>query len=113
MHELSVTEGILRIAVDEGTKHNAKKVNRIKIKVGELTGLLPECISYYFDIISKNTIAEGAVLDIEKIPVKLKCSDCGSFTITDVRSFRCGSCGGQNLKIVEGNEFYVDSLEVD
>lgn len=103
----------MRIAVDEGEKHGARKVNRIKIKVGELCGLLPECISYYFDIISRNTIAEDATLDIEKIPVKLKCCDCGGYTSADVRSFRCGICGSQNLKIVEGNEFYVDSLEVD
>ena len=54
MHELSVTEGILKICKDEEKKNNFKSIKEIRIKVGELTGLVPSCIDYYFNVISKN-----------------------------------------------------------
>lgn len=113
MHELSITEGILKIAVEEGKAHDARKITGINIKMGVMSDLLPECINYYFDIISKGTIAEGAVLNIEKIPLKISCSDCNAVSCIDMRNFRCPGCGSQNIKILHGNEFYIDSLEAD
>jgi hydrogenase nickel incorporation protein HypA/HybF len=113
MHELSVTQSILNIALNEAEKHNAKKISRINIKMGQLSELLPDCIDYYFSIISRDTIAEKAVLNIDKLPLKLECLDCGEMQEADVRSYRCKKCLGQNLKILQGNEFYIDSLEVD
>jgi hydrogenase nickel incorporation protein HypA/HybF len=113
MHELSITEGILKVVVNEAEKHKVKKVSVIKVKIGRLSDLMPDCINYYFDVISKGTIAEGAVIDIEKIPAKAECSDCGFLSNVDIRNFRCEKCGSQKLKIVQGNEFYIDSMEVD
>lgn len=113
MHELSVTESILRIAVDEAKKYNALKVLRINIKMGELSELLPECIDYYFKIVSKNTAAEHAVLNVEKIPFKINCRNCGTVSEINIRKFRCPICSSQDLKIIGGNEFYIDSLEVE
>jgi hydrogenase nickel insertion protein HypA len=113
MHELPITENILKISLEEAKKYDAKKISRINIKMGALSELLPECINYYFEIISKNTIAEGAVLNIEKIPLKIECTDCSNISEISIRSFRCPVCGSQKLKIIKGNEFYINSLEVD
>ena len=60
MHELAITEGIIQAAVPEALKHGAKRVLEIRLKIGELSGVIPECIQYYFDIASKGTIAENA-----------------------------------------------------
>lgn len=113
MHELPVTQGILRIAAEEAAKHNAKRVSLIKVKVGLLTSILPECINYYFEILSKGTVAEGAVIEVEKLPLKVKCNNCGVLSEIEPKSFRCPECSSQDLTIVQGNEFYVDSLEVE
>jgi hydrogenase nickel incorporation protein HypA/HybF len=113
MHELSITEGILKIVVEESKKNNAKRVTRIKIKMGELSDVLPDSVVYYFGILSEKTIAEGAVLDIERIPLKISCTDCSEIANINMRKFRCPKCGSQNLRIVEGNEFYIDSLEAE
>lgn len=113
MHELSITEGILKIAVEEGKAHDAKKITGINIKMGVMSDLLPECINYYFDIISRDTIAEGAVLNIEKIPLKISCCECKNVSQIDMRNYKCPVCGSQNVKILHGNEFYIDSLEAD
>lgn len=113
MHELAATEGIIRIVNEEAEKRNIKNITKINIKMGVLSDLLPECINYYFEIASKDTAAEGAVLNIEKLPLKVNCKECGKTSEIDIRHFRCPECGSQSLKITGGNEFYIDSMEVE
>ncbi len=113
LHELSVTENILKIAVDEAKKRKLKNILKINIRMGVLSDLLPECINYYFKIISKGTEAENACIVIEKLPLKVKCIDCGGESEIAVNNFRCPICSSQNLKIIQGNEFYIDSMEVE
>lgn len=114
MHELAITDNIIRIASEEAEKHKVNKVVEIRIEVGELTGLIPSCIQYYFDIASKGTLVEGAKLSINKIPVSVRCSDCShEEEVAKNISYTCTSCGGYNIKIVRGNEFLIQSLEVE
>lgn len=113
MHELSVTQGILKICQDEQNKAKFKKINEIRIMVGELTGLVPNCIDYYFDIISKGTVAEGAKLIINKVPIKIKCNECNNISQIGKGQYGCPVCKSNNIKIINGKEFYVDSLEVE
>lgn len=113
MHELSVTQGILKICLEEGEKHNVNKVSKLNIKVGELTGLVPSCIDEYFKIVAKGTIADGAELNIEKVKVEIKCSVCEYEGILGKDNYLCPKCKGNNYKITKGKEFYLDTMEVD
>lgn len=113
MHELPVTKSIIKISSEEAEKHNAKIVKEIRIKVGELTGLIPDSIQYYFDIISKGSKVEGALLKIEKLPIKIRCNECSKEVEAKVGTYSCSACGSMNIKIIGGNEFYIDSLEVE
>lgn len=113
MHELAITEGIINAAVPEAEKHGAKRILEIRLKIGELSGVLPECIQYYFDIASKGTIAENAKLVVEKIPVSIRCLDCGYEGPIDRRKIRCSQCDSINFKLTGGKEYFVDSLEVE
>lgn len=113
MHELPITEGILKIALEEANRHKAQKVTAIRIKMGALSDLLPDCINSYFEILSKGTIAEDAVIMVEKLPLKARCNDCNTISEIEIRSFRCPNCSSQNMTIIQGNEFYIDSLEVE
>lgn len=114
MHELPITQSIVRISVEEAEKHNAKSVKEIKIKVGELSGLVPECIQYYYDLLSKGTIAEGAVIKMEKVLMNIKCKDCGyTVELKKAEEHKCAACGSSNVKIEGGNEFYIESMEIE
>ena len=113
MHELSVTQGLLKICLDEGKKHNIKKIKKINVKVGELTGLVPNCITYYFDIVAKGTIVEGAEILVEKIPVAIKCNGCQYEGVLPKGEYFCPSCKSNKYKIINGREFYLDTMEVD
>ena len=113
MHELAITEGILNAAIPEAEKHGAKRILEIRLKIGELSGVIPECIQYYFDIASKGTIAENAKLKVERIPITIHCEDCGFEGGIDRKMIRCTNCGSSNFKLLGGREYYVDSLEAE
>ena len=113
MHELAITEGILRAAIPEAERHGAKRILEIRLKIGELSGVLPECIQYYFDIASRGTIAENARLTVERLPATIACPDCGYEGAVDRRRVRCPRCGGMAYRLTGGKEYFVDSLEAE
>ena len=95
MHELPVIERITRIAISHAETNLAKKVVRIRIRVGELTDLEEEWMQRYFDFVSKGTLAEGAVLEIEWTPVMFRCDVCAKVfpvKIREVTDVLCPSC---------------------
>ncbi len=113
MHELAITEGIMEAAVPEAERHGAKKILEIRLKIGELSGVLPECIQEYFNIVSQGTIAEGARLSVEKIPITVRCAACGYEGGIEKRKVFCPECESTDIKIIAGREYFVDSLEVE
>lgn len=113
MHELSIVEGILEAVIPEVKKYDVSRVISIKLKIGELSGVVPECINYYFAIASKGTIAEGAVIQTEKVPVRIKCPDCGYDGNIRIGHFKCPDCGKTNFRIISGREYFVDSVEAE
>lgn len=113
MHELSVTQNIIKICTEEANNHNVKVVKNINLHIGELSGLIPQCIQYYFDIASKGTPVEGAILVIEKIPVEISCSSCGYNGKLEKGKYSCPLCNSFEVKITKGKEFMINSMEVD
>ena len=113
MHELAITQSILDIAKKAAEEHGAKKVQSVRIMLGEYSGVVPQCIQYYFDVISKDTIAEGAVLDIRRLPVVIHCNACGKESEIERLHVSCPLCGSADLKLIQGREFYIESMEVE
>ncbi|MBQ7572964.1 MAG: hydrogenase maturation nickel metallochaperone HypA [Clostridia bacterium] len=113
MHELSITQSILNIAVSSAQKEHAKKVNKITIVLGEMTDFIPQYIQEYYNIVSKGTIAENAELVFKKAPAIARCLDCGHDTHLKDYKFICENCASQNLKIISGKEFFVETIDID
>ena len=113
MHELAITQSILDIAQKAAREHGAKQVKSVRIMLGEYSGVVPQCIQYYFDVISKDTLAEGALLDIRRLPVVIRCNSCKQESHIDKRHVACPLCGSTDLKLIQGREFYIESLEVE
>lgn len=109
MHELTIVESILDIL-----KEQIKgKVTSIKLRIGEMSGVVPEALRFSFQIASEGTIAHGATLDIEHVPLTARCNDCYEiFHIKDY-SFECSRCGGNNFKIVGGRELMIEEVEIE
>lgn len=113
MHELPITQNILEIALKHGNQANAKRILYLNIVMGQLTSFIDDSIQFYWDIISKDTIAEGAVLNFKRIPAEFKCLDCYHVYLFETDEFLCPVCGGSNVEICAGKEFFLDSIDIE
>ena len=113
MHELSVTEEILKIALEHARQAHADRVLRVDLVVGELTGFSGESIQFYFDLLSRGTEAEKAALSIKRIPTRARCRACQEEFSPDGMNWACPRCGDLMEEVVSGKEFYVHSIEVE
>lgn len=112
MHELTITQNILEIAVKKANEAKASKVTRISLTLGELSGIVDECVQFYFDFLNKDTIAAGASLSFDKVPTRLRCSSCATVFTPGDSIWICPSCQEQKIEIIAGRECYVNSIEV-
>ncbi len=114
MHELSVMSSILDIVRERANKNGANKVIRINLRIGTLSDIIPEWAQTYFDMLSKDTVADGARLDIERVPVSVKCPACGHVQTFDAKDwkFQCVRCESPDIELLSGREFFITSIEI-
>lgn len=112
MHEMSIAESIFDLVKDVAVKNNASKVTLVRIKAGELRGVISESLSLYFEFLSRDTIAEGARLEIETIPVSAKCEACQQVFPVHEHKFICPQCQSAEISVTEGMELFVKDIEV-
>ena len=112
MHELSVTVGLLEL-VKDAIKGEDKKVKKINVVVGDLSGIDHKCVDFYFDIISQNTLAHGAILKFTEEKSKFQCKDCQQIYQREDFYFNCPHCGGRGNIVKSCISLYVESIEVE
>ena len=112
MHEFNITQSMLSLALEKAGEAKASKITRINLIVGELSGVVAECVQFYFDFISKDTIAAGADLSFNKTPTKLRCRNCESVFPPRNRDWSCPDCHEAGIEIISGRECYMESIEV-
>jgi len=113
MHELPVTMSILSIVLEHANAAQASKVTKIDLVIGNLSGFVPECIQFQFDILKRGTIAAEADLSFHQPPAELRCRNCETTYSPDDFNLRCPSCGEQKIEIISGRECHVESIEVE
>jgi hydrogenase nickel incorporation protein HypA/HybF len=113
MHELGVTENIVNIALAKAGEAQAGKISKINVVIGEMSGFVSDCIQFYFDSLSKDTIAQGAVLHFEVVPAQLQCRSCSTVFPPQDTLWSCPECGGQSIEISKGRELLIESIEVE
>ncbi len=110
MHELSLSSAIL----DTVLKHaEGRRVKVVTLRIGHLRQVVPDSLAFYFDIVAKGTVCEGAALEPIEVPGRLRCSSCGVEWDLESPSFRCIACGGADVAVVAGQEFEVESIDVE
>jgi len=113
MHELAVTESILQIVLQSAEENGATKVTDISLTIGALSSIVDDSVQFYWDHISKGSIAEEAKLHFNRILAKLKCQNCGNEFQLIEELTPCPNCQGINLQIIAGEEFQVDAIEIE
>ena len=113
MHELAVTESILNIAVRHATQANAVRVTSVHLVIGQLSSIVDDSVQFYWDMISAETICTGAQLHFERRPATLQCLECDRTYALDGELTDCPNCHSARIKVVSGEEFYLESIEVE
>jgi hydrogenase nickel incorporation protein HypA/HybF len=113
MHELGIITNIFTIIEQVAVDHHLSHIHKVKLKIGKLQQIVPDIFAFAFETVAKGTKAEGAVLDVDYVPVKMQCSGCShEFRVAD-NTYICPLCGQTRLTMLEGMEIILESLEGD
>jgi hydrogenase nickel incorporation protein HypA/HybF len=113
MHEMSLCEGVLKILQMEAVKQGYNKVKMVWLEIGELSSVELGAMKFSFDVVMKNSLAEGAVLKIITLPGTAWCMQCSKNVLVKQRYAECPDCGSYQLQIVSGDEMRIKELEVE
>jgi hydrogenase nickel incorporation protein HypA/HybF len=110
MHELSVATAVLNTAI----KHAGdRRVSVVSLRVGRLRQVVPDSLSFYFEIVARDTACEGADLQVREIETELQCRVCAHAWSPEIPAFRCPHCGDADVAVRAGEELEVDYIEVE
>ena len=113
MHELSLVASLFETLEEKAREHGAARITMVRLKVGKLSGAVPELLESAFETYKKGTIADGARLEIEEVPVRFQCRECGADRTGEDGAFACPSCGGRNVQFLEGRDIVVERIELE
>ena len=113
MHELALAGAV----IDTAERHaGGRRILLVRLRLGELRQVVPDSLTFYFEHVARGTLCEGAALEHEVVPASLGCTTCdASWDLSAIRqvSFRCPQCGSADVGVRSGNEFEVESIEVE
>ena len=111
MHELRIAEDLGAIVLEAADREKLSKVTKVNISFGQMIQIVPDIFEFAFREIVRDSVAERAKLDIEIVPVKVKCLNCGcDFPLKD-NMFACTFCSSTDLGIIQGKELFIKSIE--
>ncbi len=114
MHEVSIAQGMLDIALDYCGKNGYSVIKSITVKIGKAAGVVPDSLLFAFETLKTETIAEKAELIIDHVPVTGTCAGCGErFSVDEAYVIQCPHCGGMSLTIETGRELNISEMEVE
>ena len=112
MHEASLVESILKIAQDTAAENHAEKITAIGLKLGDMAGVEIDALNFSFDVLKRNTIAENAVLKINRVPIQAQCNKCGKIFTVASYNFFCPECDGI-LILQSGRELLIEFVDCE
>lgn len=113
MHELSVTQSILEIALRHAENAGAERITDLYLVIGQLSSIVDDSVQFYWDIIADGTIAVGATLHFSRIPAQMRCTNCAHLFALDYESFACPVCKSLSVQLISGNEFYLEGIDIE
>ena len=113
MHELALCQEILAIVEAEARRNRFTRVRAVRLEVGAFACASPDAIAFCFDAVMRDTLADGAALEVVRTAGEGVCLACGESSVVAERSDPCPACGRHALRVAGGDELRVTELEVD
>src|SRR5262245_4620940 len=112
MHEVGVIQDALDVALDHAGRATASRIHRLILRVGPLSGVVPEALAFAFEVVTRGTIADGARLEVEHVPIICYCPVCQEEFSPDGWVFDCPHCGRLTSEDRQGHELELASVEM-
>ncbi len=113
MHEFSIATSLLSIINEETVQFQGARVKTVTLKIGTLSGVVPEALEFAFQVLSEGTVAEGATLVIERVALCIECNACGTTSTPTDPFIICPHCGSGEVEIRQGRELEIESMEIE
>mgnify|MGYP006268725973 CR=1 FL=1 len=113
MHELSIVAGLFEILEEKAREQGACRITAVTLRVGRLSGVVPDLLESAFDTYKMGTLAEGARLEVETAPFDFRCRACGGDAFRDGPGVACSACGSSDVELRGGMDIIVEKIEVE
>ncbi|WP_027856410.1 hydrogenase maturation nickel metallochaperone HypA [Marinobacterium jannaschii] len=113
MHEMSIAEGIIQVLEDQAVVQSFSRVKAVWLEIGPLAMIEQESLRFCFEAVTRNSIAEGAQLQIIELPGEAFCMQCMRTVTINKRYDACSYCGSYQLQVTQGEEMRIKELEVE
>jgi hydrogenase nickel incorporation protein HypA/HybF len=110
MHELSISSAIVATAVAHAS---GRRVSVVSVRIGHMRQAVPSSLRFYFEIVARDTVVEGAELELEVVPGRLRCNACEHDWSVESPAFRCPQCRSGDVAVLSGSELEVESIQVE
>jgi len=112
MHELSVAQSIVEIIQQHIPKSEWGRVAAVRLKIGEVAGIVPESLEFSFQAITAESLLNHARLEIESVPFRIHCNACDATLVNEIGFAVCSTCGSTDTKILSGTELNMTEIEI-
>ncbi|HMP73380.1 MAG TPA: hydrogenase maturation nickel metallochaperone HypA [Kiritimatiellia bacterium] len=112
MHEFGVAEGLLKAVLHAAETHGATRVVTVRLRIGHLAGIVPESLTFAFEALAQDTLAHGATLHIQSIPVTCHCPHCRLDFPCSPGFYQCPTCNQSSSDLRTGRELDIIDMEI-
>jgi hydrogenase nickel incorporation protein HypA/HybF len=113
VHEVSLMKNLLDTVEETARRESGEPVKVIHLRIGELSGVNIEALSFAFEVLKEGTLSSEARLEFERVSLEARCKRCGADFHPDELIFRCTKCGSADIEILAGREMHVDFILLD
>ena len=111
MHELALSQGIIDLVTEYARREGMQTVTRVVVEVGAAAAVEAEALQFCFDMVAEHSAARGAILVIERTPLRARCADCAGEYEPDGLVAACPRCGAYGPALLGGRELRVKSFD--
>lgn len=113
MHEYSIVQSLLNQCEDNARANSAKKVTRVVVKVGVMSGVEPDLLQTAFETFKEGTMCESCEYIQTIQPISIRCHKCGRESLLDKNEYSCPKCNSIELDVIDGEELMLMQLELE
>ncbi len=113
MHEYSIVQALLEQIENIAEENKATKVTKIITKLGAMSAIEPHLLEVAFDTFKEKTIADSAEFVMNIQPLTIRCKECGAVSEIEKTHYTCLQCGSVDIEVIDGEDMYLMSLEME